>query len=200
MFKSMLGELSPSAILNGTTLVLSLPEANKPVVWTLDLHKDGHGALTIDQDADTGEFILVFQGTQKGAAIIEIAKYSAKGKAIKAMQVATKALKDNPFHSSESAAATMHYPHFKSHKMSPITQWVLAILGAFIIAFLYFVTIGSPEGFERTPIGQTINKSLNTRTGNIPAKQAASAKNDTPPADAVGVPMNADNFFSSKKE
>jgi hypothetical protein len=189
MLKCILGEYGPSATLNGSSLVLSLPDANRPVVWTLDLHKDGHGALTLDQDSETGEYILVFQGTKKGADVLEIARYSAKGKAVKAMVAASTSMKSAI---SDTNAST----NVKTSNMNLFTQWFVTIIGIIVLVALYFIVTGGPQGFNRTPIGQALNSRLSPAPQYMPPQQAQETnQRANPPADAVGVPMDADNFF-----
>lgn len=192
MFKSILGEYGPSATLNGSTLVLSLPDANRPVVWTLDLHKDGHGALTLDQDSETGEYILVFQGTKKGADVLEIARYNAKGKAVKAMVTASSSMK-----SAMSGGEAQTVTKSNASPLNLFTQWFVTIVGIIVLVALYFLMTGGPQGFNRTPIGQAINSRLSPAPQYAPPQQAQdnSGERANPPADAVGVPMDADNFF-----
>jgi hypothetical protein len=189
MLKCLLGEYGPSATLNGSSLVLSLPDANRPVVWTLDLHKDGHGALTLDQDSETGEYILVFQGTKKGAEILEVARYNAKSKAVKAMMAASDSLKSA--HSNTSTQDTK-----KSYSNS-FTQWFVTIVGIIVLVSFYFLVTGGPQGFGRTPLGQAINERLAPAPQYTPTQNTQNTENqdNNPPADAIGVPMDADNFF-----
>lgn len=222
MLCSILGEYKPSAQISGGILVLSLPDAVIPAVWTLDLQKDGHGAITVQMDDKTGEAVLTYKGIKKTAVAVEIARYKERGKAVRALVKATKALSQsnggafgaggaNADMATAPAPAptTMGYaPHgYVQAQPSALKQWVLTLLGIIFLVMLFVFVTGqrmsfSPKSFSSSAQaphihdenGNHIGEGHGNTSGNA-GRSGANPSNDNPPADAIGVPMDADNFF-----
>lgn len=205
MFKSLLGDYGPSAKLSGSTLVLSLPDALTPVVWTLDLLKDGHGALSIHEDTETKEYQLVFAGSKKNAPVVEVGRYRERSRAVRALVKATEALENTDglaFHGEASAhampAAVPHaHPAYAPQRKSGAKSFIISVLGIAFIVFLFLYGAGGVSGLMRTPLGWMLMSGGDTVQTTAP-QQAQRPVRDNPAPDAVGVPMDADSFFGTQ--
>ena len=203
MLASLLGEYGPKAKLSGNTLILSLPDAVTPVVWTLDLLKDGHGSLSIHPEEETTQFLIVFSGSKKNAPLIEVARYKERSKAIRALLKATEALEKSNISSftehpqgegQQATALNNSYPHYAPQQPKAKKQWGMTILGIIVIVGLFLYATGGLGGFISNPLG-TIMRGMN-QSASMSTQQAPQQEiRVNPPAEAVGVPMDADNFF-----
>lgn len=88
--KTDLSSLSSSASVVDGKLILSLPDADIPVVWQMDLEQAKSSALEVREDKERGLYALVLK-TQKGEAV-EIAAYSSKETAVGGLMAVSRAL------------------------------------------------------------------------------------------------------------
>lgn len=199
MLRNLLGEYGPSAKLSGQTLVLSLPDALTPVVWSLDLAKDGHGSISLHKDEETREFMLIYSAAKKSASPIEIARYSERGKAVRALVKATEGLeKSGGYFEGQEDGAPGTYAYARKRR-SVLSQWLFTMIGVVLLVGLFMLSTGGLSGFYRTPIGQALMSSNQAGQAQAPATQAQSGVAEqriNPPREAVGVPMDADSFFA----
>ncbi|MEM7680053.1 MAG: hypothetical protein AAF182_03525 [Pseudomonadota bacterium] len=99
-------------------LVLSLPNALKPTVWQMNFEQYAASSLEVD---GKGESFLLLMKTPDGKSV-EIAPFSKREDAVKALVVASKALEQGPG------------GHFGSGVN--LKKWVTPVLA---ILFLYFL-------------------------------------------------------------
>lgn len=186
MLCAILGHYKPKAKVNGSLLVLSLPDALTPTVWTLDLAKDGHGALKILDGAE-GTAVLTYTTGKKTGADIEIAHYARRGDAVRALVAATDALeKATPGAQETTVAGALRAP--KGSALYNLTQWALTLVGIVLLVGAFFYFTGRHSVIENI-LSESAPSSYNQ-----PSASAAPAR-EQPARDAVGVPMDANNFF-----
>lgn len=90
MLSCLTGKYGPRAKLNGSNLVLTMPDAAIPTVWNLDMDSIQTANLRMEMD-DQAQFMVLFdKGDQDGADIL--ATYPRRGPAIRAMMRASKAM------------------------------------------------------------------------------------------------------------
>ncbi len=80
--------ISTAKVIDGT-LILTLPDAVRPVVWQMQLGQTKSSALEVREEAD-GNFMLMLKTPR--ADVIEIAPFSSREKAVKALLAVSRAL------------------------------------------------------------------------------------------------------------
>lgn len=85
----MAEKYTPSAKVIDGILILSLPDAISPVVWQMELGQSKSSALEI-RTSDDGKFILTLKTPRQD--VLDIAHYTSKDQAIKALLVTSQAL------------------------------------------------------------------------------------------------------------
>lgn len=160
----------PSASVIDNRLILSLPNAATPVVWMMDLSDEGTFILRIDQN-DNG-FFVVQKISKDGKKIEDIAFYSNKGDAQKAMTLITNATS----RSSHNGGV------FNSLKKF-FVRLVFLIALVFVCLVAYF-NRDILFGIDMAPqmAAQSTQQSPNVTMTDNP--------------DAVGIPMSADDFLN----
>lgn len=185
MLCAILGQYKPKAKVNGSLLVLSLPDAVTPTVWTLDLAQDGHGALKIIDGAE-GQVTLVYSTGKKAGSEIEIAHYTRRGDGVRALVAATSALENASGDAQKGIIGGIKAP--QGSAAYGLTQWVLTLVGIVLLVGAFFYFTGQHGALETALSGAS------KASYSEPSASAAPAR-DQPSRDAVGVPMDANNFF-----
>ena len=163
----------PNANLSNNTLVLSLPDAITPVVWVMDVEKEGTFVIKVEKQ---DSFFTLQKVTKKGV-IEDIAFYKNKKKALRAMTTITNA--------TQSTNAQN-----RSQRFYKALFYIFAIGG--LGYFLYTPTlslIGTILSKFSTPSSLVQESSLSKKESSTIEPQ------DT---NAVGVPMSADAFLKNK--
>lgn len=155
-------------------LILSLPTAESPVVWQMDLEQAQSAAFTITENKKDKNFALVLK-SQDGT-LDEIALFADKESAMKILMETSSALQ-NAHGKIKPAAAVAHAPKEKGDKLGA----GLAI--ALIIVLIIIWALSSSVPSKLSP-QNSVNKS-SAYTG------------DTNPTQAAGVPVSADDFLSN---
>lgn len=178
----MLDKLTPSAKIVDGVLVITLPDAIRPVVWQMELGLSKSSAMEV-RDLNDGTFMLVLKTPRQD--VQEVAPYATREQAVRALMAIAKALEgasgrlrgvnsNNPDHlpavipQASSAAA----PASGSRKTTRI------IIGAAVVILLvlFFTRIDGPA---RTPAGGDFD------TGTAPAAPAP-----------AGEPLSADDYLN----
>ena len=161
---------SPNARISEDRLVLSLPDAMTPVVWMMDLKDEGTFILRVEQN-EAGLFILQ-KISSDGKKIEDIAYYTREKQAKKAMRIMTSCV-------SQSGQKTSLKKIFGLIKILLFIAGIAALL--LIIYVLY-----KDEILSIVKLGGEAS---------VPAVQQEAIISSDPKA--VGVPMSADDFFST---
>jgi len=160
----------PHAKITDNRMVLSLPDAMTPVVWMMDLKDEGTFILRIEQN-EAGLFILQ-KISSDGKKIEDIAYYTREKQAKRAMRVMTSCV-------AQSGQKTSLKKFFSIFKTILFAVGIAAIL--LIVYILYkdeILSLLPNNSAPAAPIAQQENIITNDRN-------------------AVGVPMSADDFFST---
>ncbi|MCB1532878.1 MAG: hypothetical protein KDJ35_08410 [Alphaproteobacteria bacterium] len=171
--KNALSPMKSSAKVVDGKLILSFPNAEKPVVWQMDFAHVKASALEVQAQGDS--FALILK-TPKGENV-EIAPFANKNDAVKGLMAASKALESaegqiRPGSESAGVTAIASKPK-KSAKWLPP---VLALVMLFILINVWAM-LSAPR--EVT----TLDTVSNTQSNSV---------------DETGVPLSADEFLRAQ--
>jgi hypothetical protein len=164
-------------------LILSLPDAQTPVVWQMDITQTKSSALEARHDEEKGIYILTLK-TPRGATV-EIAPFDNRDFAVEGLMAASHALENAHGQIRRDNAATAAndqtvYTAPPSHTKSSTKKIFLVIVAIFALLFLFNIW-GSQ--LPRTPSSVTSN---------------ISATADINPRESSGVAVSADDFLRAQ--
>lgn len=175
MLSTLIGSYKPHAKVVSNRLVLSLPDAQEPVLWSVELEQEKSVVLKLDTSKD-GVFSLVRDNGKATPTII--ASYDKKGPAMTALMKATKAL--NKARSGQGQRGWL--------------TTTLAILGVVFIISSIGISAYIYNGFSKRHDGQAPQS-----TASVPQQQETVPQLKEPfNPNTTGVPLSADDFFNSK--
>lgn len=175
------GKNRASAHIVDGRLILSLPRAERPVVWQMDLTQTKSSALEIRQ-ADNGSHILVLK-TPRGETV-EIAPFADSSDALEGLMAVTGAFENAHGHIAKQAVANdggtpaQGFIHTARHKKHG-GKWLALFLGLALVIILMSLWSSPTAHLGGSGAGSS------TATGADP--QASS-----------GVPVPADAFLQSR--
>lgn len=174
----------PSAKVSDNRLVLSLPNAETPVVWILSMADAVTCVLRLETDRQ-GFFVIKKHGGQtKGATGETVAVYRNRDDAMQALNCASNGL--NNARDGKSGSAFKRWFTRFTYAWFIISMLLLFRVDAMILR----ATMDPPEGYVgHTPAAQT-----GQQPQQQPAKQSA-VPMVSPDLDATGVPLSADEFL-----
>jgi hypothetical protein len=173
MFGFLTGNYSASAKVADGRLVISLPDAETPAVWILDLAEASTCVLRIESDRQ-GLYVIKKHGA-KGAAET-VAVYRDRDAAQNALHRATRALEKARNNRGDRPSRFMR-----------ILFWMLTIW-----FLLYVLNIG------RLMVAMVANAFL-ASPQQTSAQVQGSSQQAAPPADSAGVPVSADDFLKNNQ-
>lgn len=168
----------PSAKIVDGVLILTLPDAQSPVVWQMELGQTKSSALEVREEQDRG-FILILKTPRQD--VQEIATYAARDAAVRALVTVSQALQnaarlrpagEGPVSGDQSYQVPALIPAPAGHGKA--VRVTLAILAA--LALLYVFT--RPLGGEQ-------------------AATAPTAGDATGTAAPTGEPLSADDYLNA---
>jgi len=179
----MLGRYSSSARVKDGRLVMSMPDAETPVVWVMDLNDATTSVLRLESDKQ-GLYVIKKHG---GKAAETIAVYRNRQPAVRALSKATRAL-DN--------ARTM-----RGQGGTRLTNILLIVL---LVWFAMARFWDIDQGLMRLAIYPFIKDKIAAQQMEYAQQMAAAQQAQQPqsktaqpgaasPAQALGVPVNADD-------
>jgi hypothetical protein len=170
----MLDKLTPSAKIVDGVLVITLPDAIRPVVWQLELGLSKSSAMEV-REKDDGTFLLVLKTSRQD--VHEIAPYATRDLAVRALMAVSKALEgaqtglrgansNNPYHLPAviPGMASVASQHSSSGVNTGSKTARLLVGGVIILALIYGVTrLGppAPSDFNATT-STTVNSRAQT--------------------------------------
>lgn len=171
------GKNRASAHIVDGRLILSLPRAERPIVWQMDLAQTKSSALEVRQSEDGSRHILVLK-TPRGETV-EIAPFVEKADAVEGLMAVTGAFENahgriRQIAANDGSAPTQefHAPIHKKHH----GKWLALVLGLALVIVL-MVLWSSPT---TDSVG----------TGTSPADGASQT--------GAGVPVPADTFLQNR--
>lgn len=172
----MLDKLAPSAKILDGVLILTLPDAQRPVVWQMELGQTKASAMEVREQDDA--FILVLKTPRQD--VVEIAPYDSRDKAVRALLAISKALESAQGQLRPNAANSNQFLPAVIPQSEPGRSKLARIaIGAVILAALIFAftQIKTPQ----------------------PAADISPAAGTTAPAaSATGEPLSADDYLNSQ--
>ncbi|MAI61960.1 MAG: hypothetical protein CBB87_05620 [Micavibrio sp. TMED27] len=179
-------ETSASANVVDGKLILSLPEAENPVVWQMDLSSAKASALEVKKDEEKDIYTLILK-TPRGENI-DIAPFKSKKFAVEGLLAASKAMENAQGQIWQAPtgadAANVNYAPAYAQKKSGGKKWAI-VIGSVLV--LIILVNGATSLRPRPPA--SIQQASSTSTQQ-PAQQAAPVQS--------GVPMSADAFLQAQ--
>jgi hypothetical protein len=173
----MLDKLTPSAKILDGILILTLPDALRPVVWQMELGQTKSSAMEVREQQD-GTFVLTLKTARQD--VVDIAPYDSRDKAVRALIAISKAMEGAHGHlripaaktNSQFLPAVIPQTEPGRRKIARIAIGLVLVLGL----MFFLTTMGGPP-----------NPSTLT-----PAAGGAAA------ADATGEPLSADDYLNAR--
>ncbi len=164
-------------------LILSLPGAQTPVVWQMDLDQAKASALEVRSDDKKGLYTLSLK-TPRGAAD-DIADFTSKDEAVDGLLAASAALENahgqiRPSGGVNMTPSNSNAPQAQPKKSGGWKKWLLALV---VLIGLWFLFTLSATILPQAP---------GTYTGASTEQAAESAQSAR---ESQGVPVSADDFL-----
>lgn len=179
-------ETHPSAKVVDGKLILSFPNALKPVLWQMDFAHVKASALEVDQTKEGKKEIWALNLKTTKGDTVEIAPFETREDAVRGLLAASKALEAasgqiNPVANATSSSNPA--PHYTGHTTKK-RRWPTIVLGliACFTFFLWYSTIPRPI----------------RDSGLAAPNRTATATTGSSEAPTTGVPMSADDFLNSR--
>ena len=179
------GRYGSSAKVADGRLVISMPDAETPVIWIMDLNDAETAVLRLEVDKQGLNVIKKHGG--KGVAET-VAVYRSRSKAERAMIKASKALenaRNTRLHVGPNSQPVIIRP---AGRMARIFSFIMSVI-VVIILLLY----------ARMSLIYNLSATMEQPQISATKMGADSAIPQTPPADTSGVPLSADDFLKNNK-
>ncbi|MEO5368007.1 MAG: hypothetical protein H7831_16950 [Magnetococcus sp. WYHC-3] len=159
-------------------LILSFPDALKPVVWQMDLAEAKASALEIDHDEATGRYVLnLKEHNKKGET--QVAAFENREAAVAALMITSWALENAHGRIATGGASAHVETNIIKTRRASKGRW----LGIALALFVLFVVFGWWSHVNPLPVG------------NNPLDQAAGYVADP---NTGGVPVSADDYLKGR--
>lgn len=167
--------------ISGGKLILSLPEAESPVVWQMDLNEAQASAFTISEDKKKKIFSLVSKG--KGEVEELIAGFKNKDEAVAVLLMASEALQNGaaPAASVDAPAAVNQNDVTVVKKDKSDTYGALIAFALIVVLFSVWMISASSNVQDVTGVSSVAQSNQNVA-----------------PRESSGVPVSADDFLSNQ--
>lgn len=188
MLEAVTGGYKTKVSVNGSTLVLSTPDALSPGVWRLDLLETKECIFEVEENKKAKSYDLV-KKTGTGAKKL-IASYDERPKAMQALIKVTKALEN-------AGAAANNNVCFEKKRGFPWLKILLILIFGYIAVSIFVVTgplmrLGPPPAPNSSAaISAPASSQGQGAISNTPASQS-----QAPGEVGVGVPMSAEDFLN----
>ena len=171
----MLDKLAPSAKILDGILVLTLPDALRPIVWQMELGQTKSSAMEV-REQEGGTYLLVLKTPRQD--VVEIAPYDSREKAVRALITISKALEAAQGQLRAAAANANQYLPAVIPQGGPsrLKLGRIAIGIAVVAALVFFLTRIDHPGPGAAAVS--------------PAAGPATAE--------TGEPLSADDFLNSQ--
>ena len=196
MLSFFTGSATSSAKVADGRLVLSMPDAETPVVWVMDLADSATAVLRLETDKNGYNVLRKYTG--KGAAET-IAVYRARDAAENALTVSSKALENARNSHLHKGANGQPVVIKRVGWMNRIFHfflygWFIIYLSVLMYNYVYGTYILTQRAnAEMAQAGMTTEAPANT--AQQPRQAQANPKTGT-----VGVPLSADDFLNNRNE
>jgi hypothetical protein len=185
LIANITGGYSSSASVIDNNLIISLPDANAPVVWRMDLSKVKTSSLEVRTDKD-GLHVLIFK-TEKGEDE-DIAPFDNRSKAVKALMVVSSAMQNAETSQQRVAANAESQPHATGQhthsKEKNGSKLLSTLIGLGVLGLLIYVL------FNMSP-----NVPVSTETSTAAQSGSFSGEQSL---EETGVPQSADSFLMGR--
>lgn len=179
LIENLTGGYSSSAKVVDGKLILSFPDAVKPVIWQMDI---GHAKVSsLEVEEEGGGYVLALK-TPKGERHV-IAPFGSRAKALKALMSVSRAMEQAqgrlaPANDGSAAAGV--------RRGGRVKQFLSAVVGVILLLFLISVFMSA------APPTRSFGPDSFAEKG--PGDHASSGGGD-----ATGVPMSAEEFLRDNR-
>lgn len=168
-------------------LILSLPDAQTPVVWQMDLEHAQSSAFTVQEDKKAKSFSLVLKSNEGKTE--EIAPFETKEQAVEILMETSNVLQNahgqiKPVSVVSNAGTAAPVAVAQKEEGSDKLGAVLAV--ALIVVLVFIWTVSSSGTRSTAPGTSAESASVNALSGNVDPRQSS------------GVPVSADDFLSNR--
>lgn len=160
-------------------LILSLPEAQTPVVWQIDIEKAQSASFTVKENKKEKNFDLVFKGSD--GSTDNIAPFDEKQSAVDILMETSNVLQNA--HGQIKPAANNNAVHTSTGKQNDKLGAILAV--ALIIVL---ITIWSFSAMGPGRIGE----------GGYNPSSSSASNTSSDPRQSSGVAVSADEFLTNR--
>lgn len=197
-------DFEPKAKVVDGVLILSLPDADSPVVWRMELGKTKASAIEVRAENDNGETVHALIVKTPQSDVYKIGTYTDKTNATRALLALTEAMNNaqGQLRPALPAVISNGQGRHVSQKRGVLgwifqtLKWVFALVC--LLSFLYLASIIGPVVVK----GISQNLQLGMPTSEI--KTTAQSTQEVPaastPAPKIksGAPVSADDFLNSR--
>lgn len=162
-------------------LIMSLPDAQMPVVWQMDLEKAQSSVFTIQEDKKTKSFTLILK--QSNNAVDEIASFDNKQDAVDILMETSSALQ-NAHGQIKPTTANNSNQHISSPQSDTKGDKTGATLALALIIILGLIWTISASG--------NLDPNRKTTASSFEGSLSKNAR------ESSGVPVSADDFLSNR--
>ena len=202
-------DFEPKAKVVDGVLILSLPDADSPVVWRMELGKTKASAIEVRAENDNGETVHALIVKTPQSDVYKIGTYTDKTNATRALLALTEAMNNaqgqlRPALPAVISNGQVRHMSQKRGVLGWIFQtlkWVFALVC--LLSFLYLASIIGPVVIKG--ISQNLQQGMPTseiKTTAQSTQEAPAASTPTPkkPAPKIksGAPVSADDFLNSR--
>ncbi len=163
-------------------LILSLPNAQMPVVWQMDLEKTESASFTVIEDKKAKAFVLVLKGHD--GKVDEIAPYDEKQNAVDILMETSSVLQNAHGQIKPGSAANSNTAAANQKDSDKLGAGLAAALVVVLILIWVFVA-AAPQTAPGTSVASG-DTSAPAALGNSSSRQSS------------GVPVSADDFLNNR--
>lgn len=180
-------KFSSSAKVIDGTLILTLPDAIKPVVWQMQLGQTKSSALEV-RDMPDGNWMLVLKTPRMD--VMEIAPFSNKDNAIRALLAVSRAMEKA--HGQLGNSGGYPLPVIVQGR-GGVTSWIAKIMKAILYTFMtLFILVVLWLSY------MWIRSNSGSQEMAQPALAPPAATAEAPPETPVGAPVSADDYLNNQ--
>ena len=198
----------PKAKVVDGVLILSLPDADSPVVWRMELGKTKASAIEVRAENDNGETVHALIVKTPQSDVYKIGTYTDKTNATRALLALTEAMNNAqgqlrpalPAVISSGDGRNMSQKRGILGWIFQTLKWLFALVC--LLSFLYLASIIGPVVLKG--IGQNLQQNVTTSQTETEAQNKPQSAQKAPAASAPtpkiksGAPVSADDFLNSR--
>lgn len=165
-------------------LILSLPNAQMPVVWQMDLENAQSSSFTVVEDKKAKNFTLILKG--QDGTVDEIAPFDDKQSAVDVLMETSSVLQNAHGQIRPGSTSGGNTSNNNDDKDSDKLGAGLAIALAIVLILIWVMMSSVP------------NRSLDGASSSTNTSGSATNNSGSDPRQSSGVPVSADDFLNNR--